>query len=588
MAEKIKAEGGRQAARESAIARLAWRRAQGRKTIRELQGDRHRAPLLWLVLPFVAGASLRRAGGEWPLPHPGWCGAGLAAAAVLASFGRSRAAHALWAAAQCASAALIGLVAHSARAPFPAAPGRPEQVVLTLRISRLGQAHPARVFRARRGPAFPASPGPTVANGFGAIVPSGEPIYFSLLADPGMALPVRGAEIRLRGWIKAAPARGGPDTFAGYLRGAGIRRELAAARLVAVTEPPSWYAAQREALAQRLADLLQAGFSRRPDLAAIYRAMMLGRKDGLTAAQKSLFVRSGTMHLFAINGLHIGIVALSAHALLSLLRVRGCGCGLLVLAILWLDVDSTGAAPSTVRAFLMVALFEIGRAAWLPTNPLAALTGAAAVMLALDPSDAFGASFQMSFGVVAVLILLGVPLADHLRERWNPYPHLPAHSRTPWQTLRAAAQAHAASAAGFSAAAALVSAVTGVTYFGVWSPAGLPANVLVMPLASLVIIAGFASLVAGLAHLAWLTTLFNAAACLLLRAITAALEWIAQAPGASFPAHLRAAWIGPTALAALLAVCLRGYAAGWPRESGRYWPPFLVTALTLILGVKYG
>lgn len=594
MAEKIKAEGSGgllapdgAGTGDAASARREWRRAQGRRTIRELQGDRHRAPLLWMVIPFLTGAALERLGGACPFEHPAAVGALFSILAIFASFGRSPLAHAVWAATHCAAMAIAGLLVLAGRTPAGHRHVPPAYETLRVRVTRMGAPH-AAAFRSRSAQAGSVPHTTRAATGFGAVVPTGEPVAFSLPVQPGETLPIRGEEVVLSGWSKPVPAWGGADSYNGYLRGLGIRRQIESARIRSVSRPPSWYARQREALAARMTVLLAMGFGGHPELAAIYRAMMLGKKDGLTAAQKRLFVRSGTMHLFAINGLHIGIVAVSAHALLSLLRVRGRAAAVLVLAVLWIDVDSTGAAPSAVRAFLMVGLLEIGRAAWLPMNSLAAVTGAAALMLALDPTAAFGASFQMSFGVVAALILLGVPLAAHLRERWNPYPLLPPSTRTLWQRLRAAATEHVATAAGFSAAAALVSAITGVTYFAAWSPAGIPANLLLMPLATLVIIAGFSAIVAGLAHATALTALFNAAACLLLRAITSALARIVAFPCASFTAHLRAPWIGPAALAALLALCLRGYAVEWDEQRGGWWPPFLATAAMMIFGVNYG
>ena len=55
--------------------------------------------------------------------------------------------------------------------------------------------------------------------------------------------------------------------------------------------------------------LLTTGLEDRPETAAVYRAMMLGQKHDLSDEQRGLFMHSGTMHLFAINGLHIGVVA---------------------------------------------------------------------------------------------------------------------------------------------------------------------------------------------------------------------------------------------------------------------------------------
>jgi hypothetical protein len=42
------------------------------------------------------------------------------------------------------------------------------------------------------------------------------------------------------------------------------------------------------------------------------------------------------------------------------------------------------------------------------------------------------------------------------------------------------------------------------------------------------------------------------------------------------------------ALTALLAVMLFGYAHRWVWNRGGWWPPFVITALILIFGVKFG
>ncbi|HEY3756944.1 MAG TPA: ComEC/Rec2 family competence protein [Opitutaceae bacterium] len=546
--------------------------------------QRHRAPLLWLVVPYLVGASLRRLGGEWPFPHAAATGAVAAAIGLMAAFGRSRTLHVLWACGMAGAAGLIGML-YPARRPIEGAI-KPHRASVIVRVARMGAPHPLdeRVVSAR----FGVRANTWLASGFGTLSSNEEPIYFSLHLAGGAPLPIRGDEIQLQGTLKPVPRRGGPDSFNGYLRGSGIQRELSPAYLVAIRRAASAYARWREGLADRMMDLLAVGFDSDPDLGAIYRAMMLGRKEGLSAAQKQLFVRTGTMHLFAINGLHIGIVALSLHALLALLRTPRPVAAPLVLGALWLDVDSTGASPSAVRAFLMVGAVELASAIGLPMNPLAAITAAGATMLAVAPGAEFGASFQMSFGVVAVLILLGAPLSRRWSQVWDPYPFLPAATQTLWQRGHSAVQRHLAAALGFSAAAALVSAVTGVTYFSVWAPVGLLANLVLMPLATLVIIAGFTAIVAGVAQAGALTALFNDAARLMLHAIVFALRRFSGLPGGCVTAHLRADWLGSAALVLLLASCLRGYEGNWSDERGGWWPPFLVTAGLMIFGVIYG
>jgi hypothetical protein len=61
-----------------------------------------------------------------------------------------------------------------------------------------------------------------------------------------------------------------------------------------------------------------------------------------------------------------------------------------------------------------------------------------------------------------------------------------------------------------------------------------------------------------------------------------------ELPWAFLPARFMAPWIGPMALGVLTAGMLAGYAGGWRRDQGGFWPPFAIVALTLIFGVKFG
>src|SRR5690606_30042796 len=145
---------------------------------------------------------------------------------------------------------------------------------------------------------------------------------------------------------------------------------------------------------------------KRPELAAVLRAMLLGHKHELNDEQDSLFTRSGTMHLFAISGLHIAVIAVGLHAILAVLRLPKLLRYFIGNLALWLYVEITGGTPSAVRAFIMVALVETSLVLRTPRNPLAALATSATLVVVIWPLQVFSASFQMSYGIVAALILL--------------------------------------------------------------------------------------------------------------------------------------------------------------------------------------
>jgi competence protein ComEC len=294
------------------------------------------------------------------------------------------------------------------------------------------------------------------------------------------------------------------------------------------------------------------------------------------------------MHLFAINGLHIGVVALALHAVLALLRCPRSAAALLTLGVLWLDVDTTGASPSAVRAFLLVAACEAGFVLRRPANGLAALGAAALAVLLIEPLALFSASFQMSYGVVLTILCFGVPLGERLAARWRPFALLPEATWNWRQRLLTGGLWWLAGALGIGMAAALVSAVTGPTFFQVFTPGALATNLVLVPLAMLVITAGFAAAVTGLAGLVWLNSLFNHAAMLVLMVIDGLIRLGLRVPGLWWPAQWRAPWVGVLALGALLAASLAGYAGRWEARRGGWWPPVAVVALALLFGVKWG
>jgi competence protein ComEC len=538
----------------------------------------HRAPLLWLVLPLMAGLAAGKAGDWAPVP---WLLAGALGAAVVAVAASWRAPR-WWAPALAGAMFLAGSASyalHRARlAARDALP--PREARLTLRVDR---AFPQAATGKAAGLA-------TVVRTEGHLRElEGQRIHYSVALPKGAAAPVRSEVVAAVGVLVTLPRTPPADTFDSYLANAGMNFRLTRGRLLAVEQPPTRYYAFLDRSAARLNELLSAGVAaKRPELGAVFRAMMLGQKYELSDEQDALFMHSGTMHLFAINGIHIGVVALSLHALLAALRCPRPAAALVTLAVLWLDVDTTGASPSAVRAFLLVACFEAAFVLRRPANGLAALAAAALVVLLAEPMALFSASFQMSYGVVLTILCFGLPLAERLAARLAPFRSLPEATWAWWQRSIAIAVRWFWPVLGIGLAAALVSAVTGPAFFQVFAPGGLMANLVLVPLAMFVIIAGFASVTVGLAGATALGVLFNHAAMLVLLAIDALIRFGVRVPGTWWPAHWRTAWGAPTALAAVLAAVLAGYATGWRRERGGWWPPFAIAALALILGVKFG
>jgi competence protein ComEC len=299
-------------------------------------------------------------------------------------------------------------------------------------------------------------------------------------------------------------------------------------------------------------------------------------------------MRSGTFHIFSISGLHVGVIAGAIYGVFSLLRVPRRPTAVLSLLVLWLYVQITGASAPAERAFLMILFFLASRLFRLPGNGLAALVAAALATLLLDPLQLFSAGFQMSYSVVLALVTLGRPLAERWLAAWRPFAALPRpnwtryHRWTDWCGRKLLGMGAACWAA------FLASTPAGIGYFQVFAPGSLAANLIVIPLAALAIVAGFVSLLAGLAGLLPVSALFNAAAAVTL----IVMDWLVRhgtaGPGIFFAARFRADGMAPAAIAGMAAVLLAGVAGRWSRRRGGYWPPAVALALILILLVKFG
>jgi competence protein ComEC len=538
----------------------------------------HRAPLLWLVLPFAGGLVAGKTGLD-AAPLALLAGAlGAAGFAVWAARRESWS----WGAAICAAMFLAGAasyILHRQRLPaWDALP--PREARLTLRLERV----------------FPQIDAKRAA-GLAKVVTvddhlrelAGQPVYFSLNLRKGESAPLRSAVVSAVGVIVALPRDPPANSFDAYLAGSGVNFRLTRGRVLAEVAPPSAYRRFCHTAAARFSEILGTGLAqKRPELAGVLRAMLLGRKHELSDEQDSLFMHSGTMHLFAISGLHIGVIAVGLQGLLALLRLPRPVRFAVSLAALWLYVDITGAAPSAVRAFVMVALLQASLVLRVPANPWSALTASALAILLVRPMQLFSASFQLSYGIVAALLLLGLPLADRWQAAWTPFAVRPKAAWAWHHHARAGLWRAGSGALAIGVASALVSALGGVAFFNLLTPGALVANLALIPAASMAILAGMLSLLAGLAGWPAGSDFFNHAAGAVLWAMDASIRAFVQWPGVWHQAQFTAAWIGPVALAGLVASLIAGYGSGWRGWSRWYWPPFAVVALALILGVKFG
>ncbi|WP_340154231.1 ComEC/Rec2 family competence protein [uncultured Winogradskyella sp.] len=183
--------------------------------------------------------------------------------------------------------------------------------------------------------------------------------------------------------------------------------------------------------------LIEAGF--KGDELSIINALLLGQRQTIDKTIYNNYVNSGTIHILAISGLHIGIILWILNFIFRPLLYLKYGHFLrpiILVTILWSFAIIAGLSPSVTRAVTMFSIISIAMHLKRPTNIYNTLTLSAFVILLFKPTFLFSVGFQMSY--LAVIGIVSVqPIIYRL---WKPKYIIPDKL---WQifTVTLAAQA---------------------------------------------------------------------------------------------------------------------------------------------------
>ena len=262
-------------------------------------------------------------------------------------------------------------------------------------------------------------------------------------------------------------------------------------------------------------------------------AMTLGWRTAFTGDIGEPFLRAGTMHMFAIDGLRIALLSGIIVTLLRVLRLARAWCGAIAVPTIWFYTAATGWEPSAIRASVMMTIVLGGWALKRPSDLLNSLAAAALIILIWEPRQLFEASFQLSFFVMLVIALMLPPLNDFFNRVIQHDALVPDELVAGWKKVSLWLARRFARYCGLSLAAWLGSIPLSAKYFHLFSPVSVPANLFAVPLGTLALMANLGALLCG--HwLPWLTELFNHAAWFFMVAMTWVSVEATKIPGAYF------------------------------------------------------
>ncbi|MFL5342313.1 MAG: ComEC/Rec2 family competence protein [Gemmataceae bacterium] len=243
-----------------------------------------------------------------------------------------------------------------------------------------------------------------------------------------------GDEIEAIGWLESPSSANNPGEwdYAEYLRDQRIRAEIYVRKtpdaVVRLNEgwsctPMGWLARLR-GWAQRALDRTLPR-----QQAAVATALLLGENSVMTTGEWERYVRTGVIHVLAISGQHLVVLAWFLWLILKLLGVPRKRGALIVAGLLISYALLTGFRPPVQRAAVTVAvscLALIFRRVPLPANNFAL---AWLVVIGLCPTDPFGMGCQLAFLQVALLVWF----VSRLMEPGDPDPldRLVEQSRSP-------------------------------------------------------------------------------------------------------------------------------------------------------------
>jgi len=320
----------------------------------------------------------------------------------------------------------------------------------------------------------------------------------------------RGSSVRVSGTLRRPPGRRNPGAFnfASYLRARGIHLTLSSTSPRDVRPPTA-----SADLARRF---VEETLSRRLDATAggVVRGLLLGTTDGMPEDRVEMFRRSGTVHILAVSGLHIGLVLLMVRTVLRTLRVGRRQALVVAVLLLPLFVALVGPRPSAVRASATATAFALATVLERRTNAANVLAVAAIVVLILRPGDLWDLGFRLSFAAAGSITGTYGVVSSALRRLVTRWPRF----------VRTAVDGLALSVSAQMGVAPVL-----IAEFGRLSVIAPIANLAAVPLASASLACGALTVVAERA-VPSLAPLFAGSAWAASRSLLSVAGWAAAAP----------------------------------------------------------
>jgi len=232
------------------------------------------------------------------------------------------------------------------------------------------------------------------------------------------------------------------------------------------------------------------------DSRTFLKAVLLGERRGISEELEDALVDTNTVHILAISGLHVAIIALAVHRGLKLCFLPEWLASVLTLLLLAVYAAMTGGRAPVVRAGIMMGVILLAPVLRREADILNGIAFAAVVILVARPLDLFSPGFQLSFVAATVITMLTPRMAEWATDRMHlnvePGVDVPDWRQVVNPSLRACVQLLAVSVCAGIAVAPLTA-----FYFNRFAPLAFLPNVAVVALMGLIVPLGLFTVLTG-------------------------------------------------------------------------------------------
>ncbi len=277
-------------------------------------------------------------------------------------------------------------------------------------------------------------------------------------------------------------------------------------------------------------EILGRGLEDYPDQQGVVRSLMMGYREDLPKILRKDFAATGTVHIFAISGSHVAMVTVLIVGLLRTLGVPLTRWFPILTPLLVVYTITTGAATSAVRSCVMAVMMLAAPFFRRRPDSVSTLFAAAVAILVVAPSQLGDLGFLLSFTAVAGLLAIP-PVLDAGPARW--FRRGGGQLEEEEGRLRRRAREVGLFCARYlnvTVGAWIATAPLTAYFFNLVSPVALAMNLLVIPAAFVILLAGVMCLICAPLG-TFLPEVFNHAAWAVSSFLTWCIEWAADLPG---------------------------------------------------------